>query len=89
MSDVRSLAFQIGCIRDALAAARTDEIREGIEQAIKTLEWMQKGELVLKELMRLRKEEPELFETLRRLIGMGARFSDIRATETLAEEMGL
>ena len=50
---------------------------------------MQKGELVLKELMRLRKEEPELFETLRRLIGMGARLSDIRATEKLAEDMGL
>jgi hypothetical protein len=50
---------------------------------------MQKGELVLKELMRLRKEEPELFETLRRLIGMGARLSDIRATEQFAEDMGL
>ena len=89
MSDVRSLSFMCGCLRDVIAHARNEEIREGIEQAIKTLEWMQKGELVLKELMRLRKEEPELFETLRRLIGMGARLSDIRATEQLAEDMRL
>jgi hypothetical protein len=39
---------------------------------------MQKGELVLKELMRLRKEEPELFEMLRNLIGMGAKLEAIR-----------
>ena len=89
MSDIRSLSFMCGCLRDVIDHSRNDEIREGIEAAIRTLEWMQKGELVLKELMRLRKEEPELFETLRRLIGMGARLSDIRATEQLAEEAGL
>lgn len=90
MSDSkRSLQFQASCIRDVLSAARNEDVRAGLDQAIKTLEWMQKGELVLKELMRLRKEEPELFETLRRLIGMGARLSDIRATEDMAERMGL
>lgn len=89
MTDVRSLSFMCGCLRDVIDHARTEEIREGIEQAIRTLEWMQKGELVLKELMRLRKEEPELFETLRRLIGMGATLSDIRETERMAEEAGL
>ena len=89
MSEQRSLEFMAACIRDCLPSSRNEETRSGLEQAIKTLEWMQKGELVLKELMRLRKEEPELFETLRRLIGMGARLSDIRATEKLAEDMGL
>lgn len=78
MSDVRSLSFQASCIRDCLTAARNEETRSGLEQAIETLEWMQKGELVLKELMRLRKEEPELFNTLRELIGMGARLDKIR-----------
>jgi hypothetical protein len=61
-----------------LTSARNEETRSGLEQAIKTLEWMQKGELVLKELMRLRKEEPELFEMLRNLIGMGAKLEAIR-----------
>ncbi len=89
MSDVRSLAFMVCCLNDVLPQARSEEVREGIEGAIRTLEWMQKGELVLKELMRLRKEEPELFETLRRLIGMGAKLSDIRETERMAEEAGL
>jgi hypothetical protein len=48
MSDVRSLSFMCGCLRDVLDHSRNDEIREGIEAAIRTLEWMQKGELVLK-----------------------------------------
>lgn len=85
----RDLSAQAASLRHLLQSAESEEIRACIEGAIRTLEWMQKGELVLKELMRLRKEEPELFETLRRLIGMGARLSDIRATENLAEEMGL
>jgi len=78
MSELRSLAFQASCLRDCLPLARNEDIRSGLGQAIKTLEWMAKGELVLKELMRLRKEEPELFETLRRLIGMGAKLDAIK-----------
>jgi hypothetical protein len=76
----RDLAAQCASLRHALSfvPAEAEEIRACIEQAIKTLEWMQKGELVLKELMRLRKEQPELFETLRVLIGMGARVDAIR-----------
>lgn len=78
MTEVRSLNFQAACVRDCLNSARNDEIRAGLERAIKTLEWIEKGELVLKELVRLRKEDPELFETLRELIGMGARVDAIR-----------
>jgi hypothetical protein len=85
----RDLSAQAASLRHLLTFADSEEVRACTEQAIRTLEWMQKGELVLKELMRLRKEEPELFETLRRLIGMGARLSDIRATEQFAEDMGL
>jgi len=85
----RDLSAQISSLRHVLSFAQSDEIRACLEQAIKTLEWMQKGELVLKELMRLRKENPELFETLRRLFSMGAKLSDIRATEAMAERIGL
>jgi hypothetical protein len=67
----------------------TPELIACVEGCIASAEWMAKGEQVLKEFIRLRKEEPELFETLRRLIGMGAKLSDIRATEDLAERMGL
>jgi len=85
----RDLSAQISSIRHAINFVENEDIRACLEQAIKTLEWMAKGELVLKELIPLRKENPELFETLRRLFGMGARLSDIRATEDLAERMGL
>lgn len=74
----RDLSAQAASCRHLLPYAESDEIRACVEQAIKTLEWMQKGELVLKELMRLRKEEPELFEALRALIGMGAKLDVIR-----------
>lgn len=85
----RDLSAQISSLRHLLTFAQSDEIRACVEQAIKTLEWMQKGELVLKELMRLRKEQPELFDTLRQLFGMGAKLSDIRKTEAMAEEKEL
>jgi hypothetical protein len=74
----KNLEHQCASLRSVLTSASNDEIRACLEQAIKTLEWMQKGELVLKELMRLRKEEPELFEALRALIGMGAKLDVIR-----------
>ena len=80
MSEQRSLAFMAACIRDCLPSARNEETRAGLDQAIKTLEWMQKGELVLKELMRLRKEDPELFEMLCNIIAAfrGAKIVEIR-----------
>lgn len=74
----RDLSAQCSSVRHALNFVENEDIRACLEQTIKTLEWMQKGELVLKELMRLRKEEPELFEMLRNLIGMGAKLEAIR-----------
>ena len=80
MSEQRSLDFMAACVRDCLPSARNDETRSGLEQAIKTLELMQKGELVLKELIRLRKEDPELFEALCNIIAAfkGAKIDVIR-----------
>jgi len=85
----RDLSAQAASCRHLLPYAESDEIRACVEHAIKTIEWMQKGELVLKELMRLRKEEPELFETLRELIGIGASIADIRSTDRMTQEAGL
>lgn len=74
----RSLQAQIAAIRDLLSSAKNDDVRACAEAAIKPLEWISKGEDVLKELVRLRKEEPELFKALSDLIGMGARVNAIR-----------
>lgn len=86
----RNLEHQAAATRHMLnGGTMTPELIACVEGCIASAEWMAKGEQVLKEFIRLRKEEPELFETLRRLIGMGAKLSDIRATEDLAERMGL
>lgn len=86
----RNLQHQASATRHMLNGGKmTPDLIACVEACIASAEWMAKGELVLKELIRLRKEEPELFETLSRLIGMGARLSDIRATEDYAERMGL
>lgn len=60
----RNLAFQCACVRDLLSSARSEEIRAGAEAAIKSLEWIAKGEDVLKWLIVLRREQPELFAAL-------------------------
>ena len=75
--------------RDLISYAKNDEIRACGERVLTILEYLSRGDAVFKELVRLRDEEPMLFEALCRLIGMGARLSDIRATEQLAEDMGL
>ncbi len=74
----KNLQHQISAVRDLLTSARNEDVRLCAEAAIKTLEWISKGEDVLKELVRLRKEEPELFRALSDLIGMGAKLNAIR-----------
>jgi len=79
----------IAAQRDLLSYAKNDEIRACGEMVLKILEYLSRGDAVFKEMVRLRDENPELFETLRRLFGMGAKLSDIRKTEAMVEEMGL
>ena len=74
----KNLQHQISAVRDLLSSARNDDVRACVEAAIKTLEWLSKGDLVLKEMMRLRREDPELFELLRELIGAGLKLDQIR-----------
>lgn len=89
MSDVRSLAFQIGCLRDTIPAARNEDIRSGLEQALQTLEWIERREDLIKMLEKLRTDNPSLYDTFVFLSRAfpGASIEDIRALE--AEELGL
>lgn len=85
----RSLQFQASCIRHLTAMAESEEIRSGAEAAIASLEWVSKGELVLKELIRLRKEQPELFQVLCNLFTAfpGAELAAVRDIQS--ERIGL
>lgn len=86
----RNLEHQAAATRHLLnGGTMTPELIACVEGCIASAEWMAKGDQVLKELVRLRKEDPDLFQTLRELIGMGASIADIRSTDRMAEEAGL
>ena len=86
----RNLEHQAAATRHMLnGGAMTPELIACVEGIIKSALWMAKGELVLKELKRLMDDDPDLFQTLRELIGMGASIADIRSMDRMAEEAGL
>lgn len=64
----RSLGFMISCIRDCIPNARNERIQKGLEAAIRTLEWLQKGESVIRMLVALRRERPSTFRTMAELL---------------------
>ena len=72
-----TLAYQASCIRDVLCSARSDEIRSGLEDAIRTVEWCERQEPVIKELMRIVKETPEILEVVRTFPGSRVSVSDV------------
>lgn len=72
-----SLAFQAGCIRDVLNSARSEEIRSGLEDAIRTVEWCERHAPVIKEMIRIVKETPEILEVLRTFPGSKVFVSDL------------
>lgn len=72
-----SLAFQAGCIRDVLCSARSDEIRSGLEDAIRTIEWCERQAPVIKEMIRIVKETPEILEVVRTFPGSRVSVSDL------------
>lgn len=86
-----SLSAQAASCRHLLSHAPSSEIRACVEQAIKTLEWIERREELIKMLEHLRKDNPELYNVFVYLTRAfpGASIADIRATEDLAERMGL
>ncbi len=78
--NVKSLAFQAACIRHMEPSAPSDDIRAGLEQAIKTLEWLDRQAELLRMWGDLRKTNPELFAILRSIATTfpGAKIEDIR-----------
>ncbi len=86
-----SLSAQAASCRHLLSHAQSAEIRSCVEQAIKTLEWIERREELIKMLEQLRKDNPELYNMFVYLTRAfpGASISDIRATEDLAREAGL
>lgn len=86
-----SLSAQAASCRHLLTYAPSAEIRSCVEQAIKTLEWIERREELIKMLEQLRKDNPELYNMFVYLTRAfpGASISDIRATEDLAREAGL
>lgn len=80
MSKARALDFQIACLRDAGDNPWNEEITEGVEAAIKTLEWMARNESILKLLVALRKNRPDVFAAFEALLKAfpEAAISDVR-----------
>lgn len=72
-----TLAFQAGCIRDVLNSARSDEIRMGLEDAIRTVEWCERHAPVIKEMIRIVRETPEILEVVRTFPGSSVKVSDL------------
>lgn len=80
MSEKRSLAFQRSCVEHLIALHRdeSDSILEGAKQAALTLAWMEKRGELLRELVRLEREAPDLSALLREM--PDARIVDVRQT---------
>ncbi len=87
----RDLSAQAASLRHILPLAQTEEIRACVEQALQTIEWLQRREELIKMVDKIRKDRPELYDALVYISRAfpGASIEDIRATEQLAEEAGL
>lgn len=72
-----SLAFQAGCIRDVLGSARSDEIRMGLEDAIRTVEWCERHAPTIRDVIKIMKETPEVLEVVRTFPGSGVKVLDM------------
>ena len=87
----RDLSAQIASLRHLLTFANSDEIRACAQQALQTLEWIERREDLIKMIEKLRNDNPGLYDTFVYLSRTfpGMSISDIRATEKLTEDMGL
>ncbi len=78
----RNLAHMDACIRNIAHNAPEGEQRACVEAGIRSLEYMHDGAAdVLKAVMRLKKENPGVFQAFVDLIGMGAELVDVRKTQ--------
>lgn len=80
--NVKSLAFQAACIRHMVPSAPSDDMRAGLGQAVKTLEWIERQSELLRMWDDLRKSSPELFAILHSIATTfpGSKIEDIRKT---------
>jgi hypothetical protein len=87
----RDLSAQAASLRHILPLAQTEEIRACVEQALQTIEWLQRREELIKMLEQTRLDKPHLYDLLVYLSRTfpGASIEDIRATEQFAEDTGL
>ena len=69
MSSPRSLTYQTECIRDAAERPECEAIRSGLEGALRTIEWVNKNQTAIKEVVRLLKEQPEVIEVMKTFPG--------------------
>lgn len=75
----RNLAHMAACIRNIARYAQEGEQRACVEAGIKSLEYMHDGAAdVLKWIVRLKQENPQLFQDFIGLIGMGAELVAVR-----------
>lgn len=83
MTNPRSLSFQASCIRELIACARSDAVREGAEGALATILWIEKGQETIRMLEKLRRQRPELFSVMREIADTfpGVNIDDIRGCE--------
>jgi hypothetical protein len=78
--NVKSLAFQAACVRHMVPSAPSDDIRAGLEQAVKSMEWIERQSELLRMWDDLRKTNPELFSILSSIATTfpGSKIEDIR-----------
>ena len=69
MSTPRSLTYQADCLRDVAARPECEAIRSGLEGALRTVEWVNKNQVAIKEVVRLLKEQPEVIEVMKTFPG--------------------
>lgn len=93
MTEPRSLAFMRQAVEHliALHSDADDTIIDGAKQAALTIGWIERREDLIKMIEKLRVDNPGLYDTFVYLSRTfpGMSIADIRATEKLAEDMGL
>lgn len=68
MSNPPSLDFMAACVRDVTQHAQNENVASGLQAAIRTLEWLAKGEAALKVLIALRRERPDTFAAIEAML---------------------
>ena len=80
MNNRRSLEFQASCIADVLPAARSDEIRAGLEAAQSSLLWFHRRAELIRTMEAMRRSRPELYALVHEISNTwpGVTIEDVR-----------